>query len=311
MKATFIDDAVGHNRAIKDFELVCRCDATITWFRIPNTSWTAAQARAQRDQARDWFNKYCIHLTFEQISFNMAKPRERRAKQNLDAAVRKYLQVVATIPQGVAAPAAVLERAQYWLLKIDDAIRRVVGRRRLVVIFLEEWYVLVGATNNPSHWRKNRISANDGRRLLIGLDRYDCTGRNVLTHELLHALRKPVRAGANARCRRNFQRLHNLNPNPRRTWPDHYGGRNQNRAMSRPNRAAAFRPLRMADSRVLTVTEYLQIEAAGYVTCGKGCTCIKKPRGRIRKPGGRRPKGKSKPRRAAKRGARRTKLRRR
>ena len=306
MKPKFIDDAVGHNRAVKGFELVCRCDATITWFRIPNTSWTAAQARAQRDQARDWFNKYCIHLTFEQISFNVAKARERRAKRHLDAAVQKYLQAVAAIPQGVAAPAAALNRVQHWLLKIDSAIRDKVGRRRLVVIFLEEWYVLVGATPNPAHWRTYRISANDGRRLLIGLDRYDRTGRNVLTHELLHALRKKVRANANARCRRDFKRLHNLRPDARRRWPDHYGGRNQDKAMSRPNRAAAFRPMRLPDSRVLTVTEYLHIQAAGYVTCGKGCTCIKKkPKYRIQKPGGRRPKGKPKSRRVAKKRRRR------
>ena len=51
MKASFIDDAIANDRQIKDLELLCSCKSTITWFRIPNTSWTAAQAKAQRDQA--------------------------------------------------------------------------------------------------------------------------------------------------------------------------------------------------------------------------------------------------------------------
>ena len=311
MKASFIDDAIANDRQIKDLELLCSCKSTITWFRIPNTSWTAAQAKAQRDQATTWFDKYCIHLKFEKISFNVAKPREAAAKRDLNNAVQKYLQVVATIPHGVAVPAAVLDRAQHWLLKIDSAIRKKVGGKRIVVIFLEEWFVKTGVTSNPAHWRKYRVSATDGARLLIGLDRYDRTGRNVLTHELLHALRKKVHGGSNRPCVRAFVRQHHANhPDVSRRWPDHYGGANQDKAMSRPNRAGAFRPMNMQDSRVLTITEYLMMMAAGSLKCGQGCVCIAKtPKGRTNAPAGKKPK--TKPRRPAKKASRRTKPRRR
>ena len=167
MQASFIDDAIANDRQVKDLELLCRCEATITWFRIPNTVWSDDEARAQRDQASAWFRKYCIHLTFEEISFNMAVQRERRAKRDLDEAVGKYLQEVAAIPEAAAPPfEAMLDRTQRHLLEIDTAIRRKVGNRRLVVIFLQEWYVLVGETDMTTHWRQNRVSANDGQRLL-------------------------------------------------------------------------------------------------------------------------------------------------
>ncbi len=275
MQARFIDDAVRNDRAIGPFQMVCEARADITWYRIPGTAWTAAAASQRIDEARSWFDRYCIHLNFEEFALDPTKAGDRRLQRELDALVREYLARVARIPLA-AAPAfeAQLDDVQASLLGVHRQITKKVGAGRMIVIFLDEWYVLVGV-DEPSHWRQFRISANDGQRLLVGIDRYDTDSPHILTHELTHALRKPVRS-ANAACKRKFVQINGVTIGTLRPWQDHYSGLNQASAMTHVTRATAFRPFNKADSSVLTILEYLSILEAGYVTASEGCQCDKR-----------------------------------
>ncbi|MGH7835235.1 MAG: hypothetical protein ACREQK_16450 [Candidatus Binatia bacterium] len=275
MQAKFLDDAVEDDRQIKPLALVCESRASITWYRIPNTEWGEDDPAARIAEAVRWYNPYCIHLTFDEFSLNPNNPQERRIRDELNRLVPEYNARVARIPRARGALERLLNDAHSSVLSIYQQIARKVGKDRIVVIFLDEWYVLVGVTDNPNHWREFRISANDGQRLLVGLDRYDTRSPHILTHELLHALRKKS-GRSNRDCIRDFvraNRVTNLDPRP---WQDHYSGVNQNRAMSFTDRATAFQPFRKRDEDVITVREYLTILQGGYVRSAPGCNCEKR-----------------------------------
>jgi hypothetical protein len=287
MQVQFLDDAVRNDRAIAPFQMVCEARADITWYRIPGTGWTAPAVRQRIDEARSWFDRYCIHLNFEEFALDPAKAADRRIQRALDPLVREYIARVSRIPRAAAPPfEAQLDDVQASLLGIHREIARKVGARRLVVIFLDEWYVLVGV-DEPSHWRQFRISGNEGQRLLVGIDRYDTDSPHILTHELTHALRKPVRS-ANAACIRKFVRTNRVAIHTLRPWQDHYSGANQAAAMTHVTRAVAFQPFNKDDSSVLTILEYLAILHGGYVETSDGCQCDKRvrrnePRKRLRR----------------------------
>lgn len=276
MQVRFLDDAVRNDRAIGPFQMVCEARADITWYRIPGTAWTAASASQRIDEARSWFDRYCIHLNFEEFALDPTRAIDQRIKRELDALVAEYTARVARVPRAAAPPLeAMLDDVQARLLGIHRQIARKVGARRLIVIFLDEWYVLVGVTDDPSHWRQFRISANDGQQLLVGIDRYDTDSQHILTHELTHALRKPVRPG-NAACIRKFVQTNGVTITTLRPWQDHYSGKNQDAAMTHVTRAGAFRPFSKADSSVLTILEYLALLHGGYVQTSDGCQCDKR-----------------------------------
>lgn len=272
MQARFLDDAVRNDRKVRPLQMVCEARANITWYRIPGTAWTAQQAQRRIDEARTWFDRYCIHLNFSEFALDLSKTADQRIKRELDALVPEYNALVARIQRAAPAPESRLHDVQAKLLSIYNQLARKAGNDRLVVIFLDEWYVLVGNTDDPSHWRDNRVSANDGQRLLIGIDRYDTDSRHILTHELTHALRKQVNPG-NAQCLRSFIQTNGVTITTIRPWQDHYGGANQDQAMTHPTRSRAFRPFNKADSCVLTVLEYLTLLRGGYVRATPGCQC--------------------------------------
>ncbi|MFA6985273.1 MAG: hypothetical protein WC213_03610 [Arenimonas sp.] len=277
MKSRFLDDAVLDDRAVKPLKMVCECRLDITWYRFPNTEWTDALARARIDEATRWFNAYCIHLDFEQFSLDATKPAEKKIQDELDALNAEYKARVARILRGKAAPQNQMNDIQSTVISIYDQLVKKAGAGRLIVLFLDEWYVKVGATANPAHWRTYRISANDGLRLLVGIDRYDTGSRHILTHELIHALRK---AGANNN--RNefnaFVAANNVANINARAWQEHYGGKNQDDAMSFTNRAMAFRPFAKDTTDVFTVREYLTLLHAGLVKAAPGCMCDERKR---------------------------------
>lgn len=280
MQVRFLDDAVRNDRAIGPFQMVCEARADITWYRIPGTVWTAASVNQRIDEARSWFDRYCIHLNFEEFALDPAKAADRRIQNELDPLVREYTARVGRIPRAVAPPfEAQLDDVQASLLGIRRQIARKVGAGRLIVIFLDEWYVLVGTTDNPAHWRQSRVSANDGQFMLIGIDRYDTDSPHILTHELAHALRKR-RSNGNAACIRLFARTNRVTVNGSRPWQDHYMGLNKEHAMTHVTRTITFRPFERPDSSVLTILEYLEILRAGYVTTSEGCQCEKRARRR-------------------------------
>jgi hypothetical protein len=283
MQSDFLDDAVADDRQIKPLAMVCEARAEAAWYRL-GAAWTAAQAAARIDEAVRWYNRYCMHLAFREFALDPTKAADRRIQQQLDRLVPEYRARVAQVPQAAPAAEAVLNDVQSSLLSIYQQIARKVGRDTLVVIFLDEWYVHVGVTDDPSHWREFRISANDGQRLLIGLDRYDTGSRHILTHELVHALRK--RSGrSNRDCIREFVRTNHVTNVDPRPWQDHYSGLNQASAMSYTSRAGAFRPFSKRDQDVLTVRDYLTILYGGYVRANAGCLCDqrrKRPRQRMK-----------------------------
>lgn len=273
MQSRFLDDAVDDDRKVKPLQMVCEARAKIIWYRIPGTDWTNATARARIDEAVAWYNHYCIHLDFEEFALDATKDKDKDIQKELDALVPEYVARVARIPRAKApATANMLNDVQSSLISIHDQLVRKVGRDPMIVIFLDEWYVLTGWTDDPTHWRTFRISANDGQRRLIGIDRYDTNSRHILTHELAHGLRK---AGPhNNRTEFNsFVTTNKVTNRNARVWQEHYGGANQDDAMSFTTRRLAFRPFAKDTSDALTVREYLTILHAGYVDAAPGCQC--------------------------------------
>ena len=273
MQSRFLDDAIDDDRKVKPLQMVCEARADVSWYRIPGTAWTNATARARIDEAVAWYNGYCIHLNFEEFALDPTKNDDKKIQKELDALIPEYTARVARIPRAKAPPLqSMLHDVHSSLLSIYDQLVRKVGRDRMIVIFLDEWFVLVGWTSNPAHWRTFRISANDGLRRLIGIDRYDTNSRHILTHELVHALRK---AGPhNNRTEFNsFVTANKVTNRTARVWQEHYGGANQDDAMSFTNRQTAFRPFTKDTTDVLTVREYLTILHAGYVKAAPGCQC--------------------------------------
>ncbi len=275
MQSRFLDDAIDDDRKVKPLKMVCEAKADVTWYRIPGTEWTNASARARIDEAVAWYNGYCIHLDFGEFALDATKATDKAIQKELDKLVPEYVARVARIERAKVTPQNQLNDAHSSVLSIHQQLVRKVGRDRMIVIFLDEWYVHVGVTDNPAYWRHFRISANDGQRLLMAIDRYDTGSPHILTHELVHGLRKAGRN--NNRNEFNaFVTANNVTNRTGRPWQSHYGGANQDDAMSFTNRAAAFQPFRNDTTDVLTVREYLTILYAGYVKAAPGCKCDKR-----------------------------------
>ena len=275
MECRFLDDAVINDRKVKSLKMVCEARLDVTWYRIPDTEWTNATARARIDEAVAWYNAYCIHLNFEEFALDPTKAADQKIQTELDALNAEYKARVARVLRARGAPQNQMNDIQSTLLSIYDQLARKVGRSRLIVIFLDEWFVLVGVTNNPARWRTFRISANDGLRLLVGIDRYDTGSRHILTHELVHTLRKAGTHNNKAEFDA-FVAANHVTDKTARVWQEHYGGANQDDAMSFTNRQLAFRPFAKDSTDVLTVREYLTILHAGLVKAAPGCRCDKR-----------------------------------
>lgn len=263
MKAPFIDDAVANDRQIKDLEVGCDCDGEITWYRLPK-EWTQDEAKKQLTDAETWFRKYCIHLKFQEFALDPTKKGHAKRKKRLEGHLKAYERLVGTVEKGKAAPEATLNAIQGVVEAIYGIIAEEVGKKRLVVLFLDEWFVKAGTATN-------RVSANHGALPLLALDRYDRTSQLMLVHELAHALRKG-RGIKNAKCYAQFMKTNRVTKVPPRTWDDHYGGKNQDKAILHITRAAAFRAYKSyTQGHVFTVAEYLGVVAGAFLTCKEGC----------------------------------------
>jgi hypothetical protein len=288
LNANFIDDAARNDRNVREFVLACRLNATISWYRIPNTEWTVAEASARIAEAQTWFDRYCIHLTFEEFALDPGAAADRPLQLGLDREVAQYNARVALLPRGRAPQReALLDDVQASVNAISRLLRDRIGRQRLLVLFLDEWYVLTGVGGNPQGWRQHRVSANAAGELLIGIDRYDRPSTHMLTHELTHGLRKRGAAISNGRCYREFGRRNAFKPPTNaqlRPWHDHYAGNNQDRAMSRPARGVPFGPSPLSAARVLSLNEYFGIKASPLVRSVAECQCWEETRRPKRRP---------------------------
>jgi len=146
------------------------------------------------------------------------------------------------------------------------------------VLFLDEWYNNNGEGNASGEGlHPYRVSANSREQNLIGITRYevDPLSPNMLTHELTHALRYPNLSyhNDNKKCHEEFVTANQIRNPAHRDWWDHYpagthGDKDPNRAMTHVTRTDGFvGEFDLNDDRVLTVTEYLYINDAGYVKC--------------------------------------------
>ncbi len=256
----FIDDAVRQDRNIIDLP-VCQGKAQMTWYRIPNTTWTKKQTKDRIDEAVKWFKLYCIDLEF--VEFD---PKKEGVGKQMNKLVKTYNKQVVKIPRAKIAKEQDLATVHDSLLKLYKLVRRKAKKGNLIVLFLDEWNPLTGV---PGGFRKFRVSANDGNRLLIGIDRYDVNSTHILTHELTHALRKlqsKKRRKRNKPCLREFIKVNKVTNTALRRWEDHTPpGRNANQAMVRPKRPRAFQPLRNLITDKFTIREYMTILSAGYV----------------------------------------------
>src|SRR5688572_7701096 len=104
MQSRFLDDAIDNDREIKPLQMVCEARAAVSWYRIPGTVWTDASARARIDEAVAWYNRYCIHLDFEEFALDPARKADRDIQKELDALVAEYGARIARIPEGAAPP---------------------------------------------------------------------------------------------------------------------------------------------------------------------------------------------------------------
>lgn len=305
MRSPFIDDAIENDLDIKNFEVECKCSAEVIWFRLPK-EWTEAEANQQITDAKTWFRKYCIELTFKKFALDppLRKPGEKekkfaermrefeKQKKELEDLLKDYENQVALIPKGKGAPERIYVAAHEKVMGVYDIIAAT-QPKKLVVLFLDEWWV-------PLHPKgaEVRASANHQNQPLIGLNRYDRASPLMLTHELAHGLRRVVDPqkegvkvldtifervgeepkklvlGRNTKCVGKFIKTNqvkdkNLTPRP---WHDHYPpGKSDGRALLFIDRTDFRQPYPYTQARVFSVLEYLTILAAGYVSCTEGC----------------------------------------
>lgn len=281
MQSPFIDDAVKRDRAVRALEVDCTCGAEILWHRVDG-EWTAEEVKAQIDQAVAWFRKYCIPLDFREFKLDPAKDKE--IKKDLDARTAEYKAAVGAVQKGKAPPTSdpltVIQAKLLRLYKViadkEKADRKAnpppegTPKQLMTVLFTDEWFV---NTSELGDSRTFRVTAVHPTFWLIAILRYDRASRNMLTHELLHLLRRDCsEAGRNGKCLAEFIKTNRVTDASGLRWPDHYAGNNQARAMSRPTRTKAFdQENGLDDDDVLSVKEYLTILSAGYVGCQKGC----------------------------------------
>jgi hypothetical protein len=117
MQAKFLDDAVEDDRQIKPLTLVCESRADITWYRIPNTEWGDDDPSARIGEAVRWYNRYCIHLTFDEFSLNPNNPQEQRIRDEINRLVPEYNARVARIPRARGALERLLNDAHSSVLE--------------------------------------------------------------------------------------------------------------------------------------------------------------------------------------------------
>jgi hypothetical protein len=272
MKSPFLDDAVDDDRAIKDLLVDCKCPGSVVWFQIPDTEWKPAETKKQIDDATAWFKKYCIPLTFEEFVFDRTKDQAETKKWDKD--LKGYHDQMILIPAGKIAKENDLIDLQDLVLDIFGAIqkRSATGKKvtdvKLVVLFLDDWYVSTGELGGE---RRYRVSATATHEFLIGLTRYDRTSTNMLTHELIHALRKDFDKGRDAKCMKKFIADNKVTIKEPVPWERHYGGKNKEKVMNFISRTDPYLPDSLASDNVLTVREYLTILDGGYLACVPGC----------------------------------------
>jgi len=295
MKSSFIDDGIKLDQKTIEAEVTCKCTARIAWYRIPKTAWKDDEVKAQIDESTNWFAKYCIALEFEELTVDPALEK-KKTKHKMADLIDKYHGIVSGIPdqQGkiakeddcLAAEHEVQLMYQHLML-LKEEEQKAAGKRGLdpldayTVLFLDEWY------NNSSEcglgMRPDRVSANSQSEFLIGMTRFDRSSRNMLTHELTHALRRQGRVRhSNKRCFDAFIKTNQVTDTRERSWEDHYAGNlgAQAIAMTRPSRADGTAPeTDLEDSRLLSIREYLTILWAGEVECKPGCDMKSKPGG--------------------------------
>src|SRR5580700_4428582 len=230
MKSPLLDDAVDDDREIKDLVVDCKCPGTVVWFQIPKTEWKPAETKRQIDDAVAWFKKYCIPLTFEEFVFDRTKDAAETKKW--DKVLQGYHDQMDLIPAAKIAKENDLIDLQDLVLGIFGIIqkRSANGKKstdvQLIVLFLDDWYVTTGELGGE---RRFRVSATATHEFLIGLTRYDRTSSNMLTHELIHALRKDFISGRDAKCMREFKKKNKVTIDLAAPWERHYGGKNQNK----------------------------------------------------------------------------------
>ena len=102
MDARFIDDAVKDDRQIKPLTLVCKSEGDVTLYKIPNTEWKANEIQTRIREAKSWYDKYCIHLTFSEFVTRRTSATHRRIQQEIDNLVATYTAQVRRIPRARA-----------------------------------------------------------------------------------------------------------------------------------------------------------------------------------------------------------------
>lgn len=305
MRSPFIDDAIENDRNIKNFEVECKCSAEVIWLRLPK-EWTEAEANQQITDAKTWFKKYCIELTFKEFAFDppLRKPGEKekkfaermrefeKEKKKFDDFFKEYEKQAAQIPKGKI-QAGIEDQLKAIQMTVENIYGVIVAHEKtkieqqkkkskgekipLVVMFLDEWYNLLPGEDPASKQgrRRDRISSNHVDLPLIGLDRYDRASPLLLVHELAHGLRKPF-GGDNVKCIENFLKTNTggkVKSITFRRWDDHYSGTqpSQARAILFIDRFTAFQPYQYTQNHVFSVREYLTVLKAGYVSCTEGC----------------------------------------
>lgn len=291
MKSAFIDDAIEDDRAIRDAIINCKCTADLLYFRIPQTEWTAAEAKKQIDSCIAWFQKYCIDLTFTEFAVDPTLEKQLLQNQkhpvSLQTLESDYHDTVQNIPNRAGAKESQcntaedqVEQIYAHIEKLQDLARQADKKAHkgkttipepkdvITILFLDEWFNNTsegGAGNRPF-----RVTANSQTALVIGMTRFDRKSLNMLTHEVLHALRKDG-TNKNKKCFQDFVKTNKVVDQTAVAWSEHYGGKNKERAMNHIIRRNPFVREDLANNRVLTIREYLTIVNAGYVKCGPGC----------------------------------------
>ena len=251
--ADFVD---GTNQANPDCDpkkrtLDNRCTGKLYKVIYPGSQYDSANGRKLADdelkRAKDFYTKYCIDLTVEEVTF------PAKTADSFKAVYTKWFDDVvsdiggkdklgkSSIPKGdLGTFAAIADKIQKY---VEDDVKP--KGLKLVVVFMDEY---IGGSDG----RDTLVSSSQERMMQIGINWIDSGSPYILAHELIHTLGKPGRGTVG-----------------QVTWP--HSSNCPKKALSHIERTDPRVTTDLSD-RYLDVEEYKEIvtnHAAGLLTCHK------------------------------------------
>ncbi|SES94262.1 hypothetical protein SAMN05216326_10775 [Nitrosomonas marina] len=155
----------------------------IYWVLL-GSNWTIDKCNEKLNEAKDWFEKYCIELDLRKLDVDktIAEIKRKHARQKAIQALKSQKDIIASLDGPRKNP----EWRPYHdaVVTIYKRMWRHLKKTGIYVFFVDEYKAI------KSYDRIVKASANMGKLPVILISSKDMNAENVATHELIHAFGK-------------------------------------------------------------------------------------------------------------------------